>query len=93
MTLLELACCRKPCFLFLFQIVWHRLLIVGDSIVYGAGRQAELEGEPAMGIVASVTWEGRRGLPWGQVPDVVWSLLRRDNTLNRAYILLHAGAK
>ena len=89
--LLESMCCRKPCFLFVSDRSASSVLIVGDSIVYWAGRQAELEGEPAMGLVASVTWEGRRGLQLRYVPDVVRSLLRRDNTLNPAYILLHAG--
>ena len=59
--LLEPMCCRKSCFFFFSDRSAPSVLIVGDSIVYWAGKQAELEGEPATGLLASVTWEAAEG--------------------------------
>lgn len=67
------------------------VLIVGDSIVYWAGRQATAGDDQDMGLDARVSWKGRRGLQLRYVPDVVRGLLQRDKTLRPAIILIHAG--
>ena len=65
--------------------------IVGDSIVYWAGRQAEREGEPDLGLSASVTWLGRRGLRLPGVSEVIRSHLNTTNATHPVCILIHAG--
>ena len=65
--------------------------IVGDSIVYWAGRQAEREGEPDLGLSASVTWLGSRGLRLHGVSEVIRSHLNTTNATHPVCILIHAG--
>ena len=65
--------------------------IVGDSIVYWAGLQARRDGQPSLGLQASLRWEGRRGLQLSQLPEVVGSLLQEDDNFRPAILVIHAG--
>ncbi|XP_072166077.1 uncharacterized protein [Diadema setosum] len=69
----------------------RRILLVGDSLIHWVAVHARCSGELDLGLSASVTWRGRRGLRLGQLVDHVRQVLSPLPELCLSHILVHVG--
>ncbi|XP_072182078.1 uncharacterized protein [Diadema setosum] len=69
----------------------RRILLVGDSLIHWVAVHARCPGELDLGLSASVTWRGRRGLCLGQLVDHVRQVLSPLLELCLSHILVHVG--
>ena len=64
---------------------------MGDSLIHWVAVHARCSGELDLGLSASVTWRGRRGLRLGQLVDHVRQVLSPLPELCLSHILVHVG--